>query len=90
MLRHRRPPIQTYSRPTSQLLNTDRHLVAKIGDVGLARWAVLRNGAAASVRQGRSSAVVSLPGSRVPYQGLPAMHTCCPNDHQLSEDRPST
>ena len=36
--------------------------VAKVGDAGLARWAALRNGAAASVVQGRSSAVVGTWG----------------------------
>ena len=33
-----------------------------MGDAGLARWAALRNGAAASVVQGRSSAVVGTWG----------------------------
>ena len=31
--------------------------MAKVGDLGLARWAALHNGVAASMAQGRSSAV---------------------------------
>jgi serine/threonine protein kinase len=39
-----------------------RHLVAKVGDVGLAKWAALRDGAAASMVQGCSSAVAGTWG----------------------------